>query len=129
MVYDFYVRAATHEYTEVPGDETTLRTLFLVQACRNGLNDARDNRDSNGRFNRLCANILADRRVSTRKAVREAKPEDADYELAMLARLNLELVDGNAPGIMTALRELRRLGHRSALYAAGMKRFGAELDK
>lgn len=128
MIFDFYVRCATRSFRVLPSDPTRLKTLFMVQACRNGLLDARNPADDNARFNALCGEVLLSQRVLTRMNVREAKPGQADYELALTARVQLDSIDREFAGAVEAVRQLRRIGNRGPIFIAGMGQYGALVE-
>lgn len=125
MVLEFYVRAATRDYKYIPAEEADMSRLFLIQAIRNGLVKGAGGVN----FGRLAGNMLEIQQKLTRDFVREGKPQDKDYELKLLARLNFAVADKNEEDAVFVLRELRQRGYRGPSYYGFMARYQAQVDE
>lgn len=125
MVLEFYVRAATRDYKYIPSEETEMTRLFLIQAVRNGLVKGAGGVN----FGRLAGSMLEIQQKLTREVVREAKPEDADYELKLIARLNFAVADKDDNDAVFVLREMRKRGYRGPAYIGYAERYLAQINE
>ena len=125
MVLEFYVRAATRDYKFLPTEEADLNRLFLIQACRNGLQPG----TGGNNFGKLAADLLPAQQKLQRMLVKEAKPGDPDYELSLCARINFAQADNDLEEIVTVLREMRRIGYRGNPYPGLIDRFKPLLEE
>lgn len=125
MVLEFYVRAVTRDYKYLPTEEADLNRLFLIQACRNGLQSGAGGNN----FGKLASELLPAQQKLQRMRVKEAKPGDADYELSLCARINFAQADNDLEEIVTVLREMRKIGYRGNPYPGLIDRFRPLLDE
>jgi len=112
--YEYHVRSATHSFKRLPANPNDLERLMLSQAVVNGLQPT----SKTSEWDRLVAPIIATQRRLLREAAKVAEPKSPDYEIWLMARLQFALVDKNLEEIGTVLKTMRKVGHRSALYAA-----------
>lgn len=125
MVLEFYVRAATRDYKYIPVEEADLKRLLLIQAVRNGLVKGAGGNN----FSRLFGDLLPIQQKLMREWVKEAKLDDADYELRLLARLNFAAADKDDTDAVFVLRELRKRGYRGGAYIGFSERYKAQMDE
>lgn len=123
MVLEFYVRSATRDYKYLPADDAGFNRLFLIQAVRNGLVKGAGGNN----FARLMGPMLETQQPLVRDFVKAAKPEDSDYELKLVARINFASIDKTPAEAVFALRELRRRGYRGPGYFGNIERYAAEI--
>ncbi len=125
MVLEFYVRAATRDFKYIPSDDAGLTRLFLIQAVRNGLSKGAGGNN----FNKLVGDMLPLQQKLMRALVKEAKPEAADYELQLVARLNFAVADQDNEDAVFVLREMRKRGYRGPVYLGYITRYQPLIDE
>jgi len=124
-LYEFYVRAATHEYTWLPTNSDDLTELFLVQAALTGL-------QSNSRtfqWDRLVKDILGVQKRLLKEVVEAPDPQDELYVLKLIARLRLSSAAQDADGVVHSLWLIKQAGYRPDLYIDYMRTFGPIVDE
>lgn len=118
--YEYYVRTKTRKFTYLPTNPDELLRLFLVQAAVNGL--SRSSRSFQWEELTQDVNHIMQRR--TRKAAREAGPDDEMYALKLIARFKLAVVDNDQDDMIHTLWLMREDGWHPELYDEAMARLG-----
>ena len=124
-LYDYYVRASTHEFTRLPPDADDRDELFLVQAVLTAL-------QSNSRsfkWDRLVKEVLPVQKRLLRATIEEAEPTDDLYVLKLLAGLRIAIVDKDNDGVVHTLWLMKEAGFRPELYVAYMNSFGPVVNE
>jgi tetratricopeptide (TPR) repeat protein len=129
--YDYHVRTATHNFTNLPSNPATLERVMLSQAVSTTLQPA----SRTFKWDKLAAPLIDTYRRLLRGLAREAVATDPDYELWLMVRLQFALADkaldeegGNRDEILATLRLMRQWGHRSDYYRGAMAVYGVLLD-
>lgn len=124
-LYDYYVRAATHDYSWLPMNPQELEELFMVQSVLTGLNSS----SRTFQWDRLVKDIQPAQKRLVKAAAKEAKPDDELYALKLLTRLRLAYNDGEQEDVVHTLWLLKEAGYRPEVYEAYMHTFRAAVSE
>lgn len=123
-LFEYHPRSATRSFKLLPANPDDLERVMLSQAVVNGLQPT----SKTGEWDRLTVPVIATQRRLLRAAAKEAKPDNPDYEVWLMARLQFALVDRSEAEIGATLKIMRKLGHRSPLYDSAATQFATLLE-
>lgn len=118
-LYDFYVRAATHDYTRLPTQAEDLEELFLVQSVLTALQSS----SRTFQWDRLVKDVLPAQKRLLKESVAETTPEDELYILKLMARLRLSFNDQDTDDVVHTLWLIKQSGYRPEIYGGYMNSF------
>lgn len=118
-VYDYYVRAATHGYTQLPTQADDLEEIFLVQTVLTALQSS----SRTFQWDRLVKDVLGAQKRLLKATVKEVEPDDELYLLKLMARLRLSFTDQDTDDVIHTLWLTKEAGYRPEIYYAYMNSF------